>query len=137
MAGSLTYRTYRADSGTFHSIRMDESNASAAGATGGQLCPERVGDYGALPRGLKPRYVNTFDANLPRRKRRFIVGDPALVADLIVPGAIIDSEVYPNGEDDGGGSTSWVVTSYRGERTNIIPGRGNTDTGLTDGTSSQ
>lgn len=137
MAGSLTYRTYRSDAGTFHSIRMDESNASATAASGTQLCPERVGDYGALPLGLKVRYVNTFDAALPRRKRRFIIGDPALVAGLTVPGSIITSEVYPNTEDDGGAEGSWVVTSYRGEKVNIIPGRANLDTGLTDGSSTQ
>lgn len=137
MAGSLTYRTYRTDSGAFTSIRMDESNASTTTAGGSQLCPPKVGDYPALPRGLTPRYINTYDQNLPRRKRRFYVGDPTLVAGLVVPGATVVSEVYPNSEDDGGTTSTWVITSYRGEKSSVIPSNNAPDTGLTDGSSTQ
>lgn len=135
MAGSLTYRTYRGDNGIDYSIRIDESNASARDeASDSELCPARAGNYPAPPCGLKFRYVNTFDQARPVRKRRFIVGDTALIGNLIQPGALVLGVVYPvPGDAADGTETTWVVNSFRGEKNRIIPGIVSADTGLTDG----
>lgn len=139
MAGSRTYRQYTSDNGTNYTVVVDESNASATvtGGAGGSLLVIRTANSALLPKGVKMRYVNTYNSTLPTQKRRFYVGTQALVASLLAPGATITGETYPGEGDTAGDNDEWVVTSYRGEFARIAPGILAEDTGLTDGDTAQ
>lgn len=139
MAGSLTYRTYISDAGVSYSIKIDESNASATPNSGpaGELCPERSANHPAPPTGIKYRYVLCFAASNPLLKRKFIVGNPAIIPALIAPGATLTSEAYPGASDTTGAALTWVITAYRGEKSRSIPPFTAPDTGLLDGDAAQ
>jgi hypothetical protein len=139
MAGSRTHRQYTSDNGTAYTVVVDESNASATvtGGSGGSLLAIRTANSALLPKGVKMRYVNTYNSTLPTQKRRFYVGTQTLVASLLLPGATITGEVYPADGDAAGDNDEWVVTSYRGEYARIAPGILAEDTGLIDGDTAQ
>jgi hypothetical protein len=137
MAGSITYQRYTDDSGLSYSIKMDESNAK--GTVGSKrLCLARSVAHDGMPKNMEPRYVLAYNQITPAQKRKFIVGNPNAITDLLTPGAIVVSEQYPavNSESGGGGATiNWIVTYYSGERRKLIPAVNSStgDTGLTDG----
>ena len=139
MAGSLTYRTYVADSGVSYSIKIDESNAQAAvsGGSASPLCPVRTGNFPAPPTGLKYRYLLCFNQAEPDQKRRFTVGDPTVIVSATAPGATLTAEAYPGATDTPGSNVTWIITAYRGEKSRGIPAITATDTGLTDGDAAQ
>jgi len=139
MAGSGTYRQYDSDDGNSYTIRVDESNARGA-VTGGDaspLCAIRTTDPPPLPRGMRPRYVLAYNSAKPVQRRRFYVGDKTQVSALLAPGSTITAEQYPGAADTAGSNVTWVVTFFGGEKWRKIPSHTATDTGLTDGTSSQ
>ena len=139
MAGSLTYRTYTADSGVSYSIKIDESNAQAAisGGAAGALCPVRSGNFPAPPSGLKYRYILCYNQAEPDQRRKFTIGDPTLVVSATAPGATLTAESYPGVNDTTGSNVTWIITAYRGEKSRGIPAITATDTGLTDGDATQ
>jgi hypothetical protein len=141
MAGSRTWRAYTSDSGNQYSISIDKSNASAIptgnGSAGGALCPVRTTNSPRLPKGLKTRYVNCYNQANPLEKRRFTVGSTAAIPTVIAPGATIASEDYPGTGDTAGTTVTWVISSYRGEKTNNVPAFTAPDTALTDGSVTQ
>lgn len=139
MAGSLTFRRYTGDNNVAYSAKVDESNSNAAptGPGGSALMPIRTANNPPLPRGLKMRYVNTYSQANPNIKRRFYVGDILLIPLVLVPGATITGEDYPGAGDTAGTNATWVITSYRGEKSPNVPAFGAPDTGLTDGTVAQ
>lgn len=135
MAGSLTLREYTDDAGVKYTIKIDESNSEATvtGASG-NLCLQRSVSSPKLPRSdIKPRYVNCYNAALPTQKRKFIIGDNTKIVAVLAVGAVILGEGYPGAGDSAGSTVTWVITSYRGEQRNIVPGVAGGDTGLTDG----
>jgi hypothetical protein len=135
MSGSLVYRQYTDDAGVVYTIRIDESNSEATvtGASG-NLCLVRGTSSPKLPKSdIKPRYVNCYNAALPTQKRKFIIGDATKIGAVLAVGAVILGEGYPGTNDTAGGTVTWVITSYRGEQRNIVPGVAGGDTGLTDG----
>lgn len=142
MSGSMTYRQYGADNGATYSIRCDESNANATAQAGtgsptAALLPVRIANQPAMPKGLKPRYVNTYNSANPNQKRRFAY---SLAAQTIVlaAGATITAEDYPAGGGNAAGvAQTWIVTTGVGEKSKLPPSFSSPDTGLTDGTVSQ
>jgi hypothetical protein len=139
MAGSMTWRAYTADNGVTYSVKIDESNARAAqtGGSADPLMPIRTDNFPIAPCGLQKRYVNTYNQAVPTQKRRFYVGSQTIAATLITPGATLTAEQYPGSGDTAGANVTWVVSSYRGERSRNAPAFTAPDTGLTDGTTSQ
>ena len=141
MAGSLTWRSYTADSGVEYSIKTDESNANGVAAgtssTGGALCPVRTTNSPRLPCGVKKRYALATLGSNPLVRRKFTVGSTAAFSLLQQPGATINASVYPGAGDTAGAGVVWNVTATRGEKANNVPGYSAADTGLTDGTISQ
>lgn len=134
MAGSLNWFAYRDDGGAVFSIFIDESNAKAT-VGGVQLCLSRTAASPRLGAGFGKRYVNatlTSNANI---KRKFFVGNPLAIPQILGGGAFL-AAVYPTATDAAGTPVAWTVTSYRGEKTNAPPALNTTagDTGLTDGT---
>jgi len=137
MAGSLTWRSYTADSGITYSIRVDESNSRATvSSNAAPLCPVRTANYPAMPSGLKKRYVLAYSQANPNIRRKFWVGDVAQITNVLVGGLLI-GEDYPGAADAAGVNANWVITAYRGEKSRVIPTFGAPDTGLTDGTVGQ
>lgn len=140
MAGSKTWRQYISDNGTSYSVNVDESNANATvGGAGGNvlLLAVRTANYPAAPCGLIKRYVNTYNNTNPTIKRKFYVGSTAATLGVLTIGAQITAEIYPGAGDTAGASSTWTVTSFRGEKSRLVPAFGSPDTGLTDGTTSQ
>jgi hypothetical protein len=138
MAGSLTWRQYTTDAGVSYSIRIDESNANAAlvGGTAGAIMSIRTANLPLIPVGIKKRYVNAYNSALPAQKRKFYIGSAA-VASTLVSGSTLSAEAYPGTVDTAGTAVTWIITSYRGEKSRFAPAFSAADTGLTDGTVSQ
>lgn len=139
MAGSLTYREYISDAGVKYSIKIDKSNADAVPGSGvaQSLCAARLADDPAIPSGFSKRYILCYAIPDPLIKRKFYVGNPAVIPSLITPGATINATEYPGLNDVAGTSVTWAVTAYRGEKSRVIPAFTSPDTGLTDGTVSE
>lgn len=138
MAGSLTWRQYSSDNGAVYSVRVDKSNASATVSGGtGALMPVRTVNSAGAPQALKKRYANTFNRANPLQKRRFYIGTTANFLAASNAGATITAEDYPVAQGAAGVAQTWVVTSVRGERANLPPAFGASDSGLTDGTATQ
>lgn len=134
MAGSLNWFRYTDDAGSNFSIFIDESNARAT-VGGIQLCLNRTAASPRLGLGFEKRYVNAFLTSNPNIKRKFYVGNPLAIAQILLGGAFL-AAVYPVAGDTAVTPVAWTVTSYRGEKTNAPPAINTTagDTGLTDGT---
>jgi hypothetical protein len=134
MAGSKVYRQYNSDGGGVFTVLVDESNAEATIDAGTlPLIPLRGVPSGRLPSGFTPRYVLCTLLTNPKIRRKFKIGNPALVASALVPGAILKAQVYPTSADALSTTSDWTITAYRGEKINIVPSTGVGDTGLTDG----
>jgi hypothetical protein len=134
MAGSLNWFRYQDDSATSYSIFIDESNARAT-VGGIQLCLNRSAASPQLPAGLKKRYLNATLTSNPSIKRRFYVGNPLAIPQILAGGAFL-AGVYPVTADTAVAAVAWTITSYRGEKSKTPPALNATagDTGLTDGT---
>jgi hypothetical protein len=138
MAGSLTYRSYTADSGVAYAVRVDESNSNATVSGGtGVLMPIRTTDLPSLPKGIKLRYALGRAASNPLIRRRFYIGTLVNYAAAAANGATISAEDYPAAGSAAGTTTVFTITAVRGEKSNKIPAFGSPDTGLTDGTAAQ
>lgn len=135
MSGSKAIRLYTSDTGVGYAVVVDESNASATvGAGTLQLIPIRTVNVGRIPVGLAQRYVLCTLISNPRIRRKFKVGNPALVPALIAPGAVLKASVGATSADGIPVTEDWTITAYRGEKVNLIAAIGAADTGLTDGT---
>jgi hypothetical protein len=134
MAGSLNWFRYTDDGAANYSIFIDESNAKAT-VGGVQLCLNRTAASPRLGTGFKKRYVNATLTSNPNIKRKFYVGNPLAIPQILTGGAFL-AAVYPVPGDTAVAPVAWTVTSYRGEQTNAPPAINATagDTGLTDGT---
>lgn len=131
MAGSKTWREYRADTGELYSINMDESNARAIAPWNGQeLAKLRTANHRPFPIGFTPRVLHTWCQSNPKRKRDFIVGNPAVYGDQYLH----IGQLYVTTENP---SEVWIVTGYRGESIRTPTYYFQTDTGLDDGSPSQ
>jgi hypothetical protein len=134
MAGSLKWFQYTDDSGTNYSQNIDESNG--LGTIGGiRMSLNRSAASPNLPTKLKRRYVNAFVTALPAIKRRFWIGNPLAIPQILQGGAML-AAVYPSPTDGTPVTAPWTITSYRGEKNSPPPALNTTagDTGLTDGT---
>jgi hypothetical protein len=133
----MTWREYRDDRGVVWSIRIDKTNADATVTGGGAaLCIPRSANYPVLKGNGGLRSVYTYCSQAPAIRRRFTVGDPSLVAAILSSGTL-SALIYPSG---GGGAASlgtWVVTSYRGDKSALAPPILGDDTGLNDGSIAQ
>jgi hypothetical protein len=119
MAGSIKAMLYTADNGDTYAVRIDESNGEACGFSD-VTTPTSNG----LPRNITMRYVNTFRAAEPVRKRRFWVGTPAAFTTILNNG-LVSAPLWDDEADE-----DWIVSSSRGERVSVYS---DIDTGLTDG----
>lgn len=139
MAGSLTWREYTADNGSIYSIKMDESNANAFGASGSSLVPIRTTNAPQLPRGVRKRYVLCVATNNPNLRRRFTVGSQATMTLLRAqPTQTITAADYPTAGAAGAGTANtWAITYYGGEKSRVPVDITAVDSGLNDGTVSQ
>ena len=133
MAGSLKYVRYIDDSATPYSVLQDESNSEAT-CGGVILSLARLAAHPNLPTKLSKRYVNCFVTATPTIKRKFWVGNP-LAIPQILSGAAFLASAYPGAADTAGAPVAWTITSYRGEKNSPPPALNTTsgDTGLTDG----
>jgi len=123
MAGSLKWMKYTADNGQTYAVRIDESNGEAGGFA--DVVPEDTG-LTQLPKGIKMRHVNTYQASASDRKRRFYIGGGEVLTDILAGTQTIISAPVVGTET----AENFVITSYRGEQSSII---GYIDTGLNDG----
>jgi hypothetical protein len=133
MAGSLKYFLYTDDANAPYSVNVDESNGEAT-VGGIRLCLVRTAAHPNLPTKLKKRYVNAFVTATPNIKRRFWVGNPLAIPQILAGGAFLAS-AYPTAADATPVTVPWTVSSYRGEKNSPPPALNATsgDTGLTDG----
>jgi hypothetical protein len=133
MAGSKKPFRYRDDSGVDYTVVLDESNSTAV--CGGQpLFLPRTAAHPLLPSNVTKRYINAFLTSNPNIKRRFWVGNPLAVAQILA-NAALTAGVYPTANDAAVTAVAWTIGSYRGEKTSVAPAFNATagDTGLTDG----
>jgi len=133
MAGSKSWFKYTDDSGADFSVNLDESNSEASVGTE-RLFLNRTAAHPLLRKGTKLRYVNAFLVTNPVIKRRFYVGNPLAVPEIL-GGSSLTAAVYNLPTDDAAPVVlTWTITSYRGEQTSIPPNVSTTsgDTGLTD-----
>lgn len=128
MAGSLKWFVYTADNGSQYGVKLDESNAKAAGFP--DYAGGAAGSFPQLPRGARMRYANVVSGQV---KRRIYV--PSTTAPLWTNPAttvpLLDFSTSAAGVPVTATPVTAVVTSLVGERFRR-PFVG--DTGLTDGT---
>jgi hypothetical protein len=136
MAGSLKYFRYRSDAGVDYSINIDESNANAT-VGGVALCLPRTAAHPLLSGRTTKRYLLATLVSNPKIKRKFWVGNPAAIPQILAGSAML-AGVYPLSTDVAVAPVVWSISAYRGEKTGIAPAFNITagDTGLTDGTAS-
>lgn len=115
MAGSMAWFNYTSDDGVVYAVKMDESNAVAAGFTpNATVIP-------TLPRGVEMRHLNLQSSTTVRKKKLPV----PTAASLLWTGATSSIALATiDGEE------TFVTQSFIGERRtnrrNIV------DTGLTD-----
>ena len=131
MAGSRDLFQYTNDAGVVYTVEIDESNAEAT-AGGTPLCLRPTALTQGLPRRSMMRYANCFLVSNPDIKRRFWIGNPAAIANVI-NGQTFSAVVYPNSGDTAGSTETWSIASYRGEKFAAVQALNTPDTGLTDG----
>jgi len=133
MAGSKRWFRYVNDAALAYSVSLDESNSEAT-CGGIPLMLNRTAAHPRLSRGDSMRYVYAYVTATPSIKRRFWVGNPAAIPQILA-GAAFLAGVYPSAADGVTVTSSWTITSYRGERASTAPALNTTagDTGLTDG----
>jgi len=134
MAGSRDWFEYQADNNTIYAVQVDVSNSDALTNPGAQpLMLGRVtAAAGLLPKGFRMRYALAYNQAKPEQRRRFWIGNPAAVANVLTPGQTIVTEDYPGPADTNGVDQTWVITAFRGERSRLVPATTAPDTGLTD-----
>jgi hypothetical protein len=134
MAGSLKPFRYRDDAGADFTVILDESNSTAT-VGGVALFLARTSPHPYLSNRVKKRYVNAFLTSNPSIKRRFWIGNPLAIPQVLA-GAAFLAGVYPVPGDTAVAPVAWTITSYRGEKSATPPSLNTTagDTGLTDGT---
>ena len=133
MAGSLKYFLYTGDDGLPYSVNVDESNSE--GTIGGvRMMLPRTASHPNIPTKLKKRYVNAFVTATPAIKRRFWIGNPLAIPQILAGGAML-AAAYPSSADGASTTVPWTISSYRGEKNSPPPAFNATagDTGLTDG----
>lgn len=124
MAGSRVWFLYRVDSGIGYAVFLDKSNYADTNLgftriqSGSNTLP--------LPKGIKLRYVLTYQADAPSRKRRFYVGTLERYNELLTNRVI--SAPIVGGIDS---NVNWVITALRGEKRRLPY---SAETGLNDGT---
>jgi hypothetical protein len=133
MAGSLKWFKYADDAGVAYSINVDESNAEAT-VGGIALCLVRTAAHPNIPTKLKKRYLNAYVTATPAIKRKFWVGNPLAIPQILAGGAFL-AGAYPTAADGATTTVAWTIASYRGEKNAPPPALNTTagDTGLTDG----
>jgi hypothetical protein len=133
MAGSISWFEYTTDAGTRAALKVDKSNGAAVTSTGKTLMlPRATATAGALPGNIKKRYVYAYSSANPRIRRRFWIGNPLAIPDILISSTTITAEDYPAGDDKAGVAKTWIITAYRGEKASGIPAVAAPDTGLTD-----
>jgi hypothetical protein len=133
MAGSLKYFRYTDDTSANYSVNIDESNAEAT-VGGIALCLPRTAAHPNLPTKLKKRYVNAYVTATPAIKRKFWVGNPLAIPQILLGAAFLAAAVG-SATDGAPVQVAWTISSYRGEKNSPPPALNTTagDTGLTDG----
>lgn len=122
MAGSVKWFVYTTDGGKDYAIRLDESNTEAVnGAT--QDYVENLSIVDALPRNIKPRYVQYSNATRTRVIRCVCLTQTIYNA---VAGAVSTTPTIPDPIDDG---TLGLLAIIGEKRRLPVP----YDTGLIDG----
>jgi hypothetical protein len=133
MAGSLKPFRYRDDAGSDFTVILDESNSTAT-VGGVSLFLARTAAHPLLSGRVKKRYVTATLVSNPNIKRRFWVGNPLAIPQILA-GAAFLAGVYPVSGDTAVTAVAWSLGAYRGEKGAIPPALNATlgDTGLTDG----
>lgn len=133
MAGSKKLFKYIDDAGELYSVNLDESNSQATIGTV-PLFQERSATHPEKPASLKFRYILCTYKDNPLIKRKFWIGDPAVLVSIF-GGTDLAANVYPNANDSSPSTGNWSITRFVGESRRIIPAVNATsgDTGLTDG----
>lgn len=133
MAGSKKYVRYTDDAGVSYSDFLDESNSEAT-IGGIVLCAPRTAAHPNLPKKLAKRYLLAYVTATPTIRRRFWVGNPLAIPQIIAGGAFL-AGIYPTAADGATVQAPWTVTRYVGEISSPPPALNTTsgDTGLTDG----
>lgn len=134
MAGSLTWRQYKSDTGAVYSVACDKSNANCQTnlTRSGAIMPPRISNLPSLPIGLEMRFYYAISQSAPNKKRKFYIGDLLFV----LPGSITGTDyiIEFTGNVPGVGVELWLITGYVGERWRDIPRfAGEIDSGLSDG----
>lgn len=134
MAGSLNWFRYTDDGGTSYSVSLDESNSKAT-VGGVALFLNRTAAHPLLSSRTKKRYLLATLISNPQIKRKFWVGNPLAIPQILA-GATLVAPVYPVVGDTAVTGVNWSITAYRGEKSATPPALNITagDTGLTDGT---
>jgi len=135
MAGSRRKFRYESDTGAAFVLTLDESNGEAANGGGIRITGNLVGGELNKPSGFTPRYVLAYLQSNPNIRRKFVIGDPAVVVGVTATGNTIQAPVYANADGTVPTPATWVVTSYRGEKIGVSAAASAIDTGLTDGDS--
>lgn len=123
MPGSRVWFVYTSDDGKPYAVFLDKSNYlnSQLGFTRLQSGVS----YETIPKHLKMRYAETYDASTTSRRRRFYIGTLAAYngryTNRVIQAPLTAQE----------SPTNWIITCLRGERRRL-PYSG--ETGLNDGT---
>lgn len=88
---------------------------------------------GSKPDGFEPRYCLAYVQANPLIKRKFVIGDPAVVPTLVAGATTISAPVYSTADDSTPPSVAWVITYYSGEKRTVISTIASPDTGLQEG----
>ncbi len=110
MAGSLKYFRYRSDAGVDYSINIDESNANAT-VGGVALCLPRTAAHPLLGGRTTKRYLLATLVSNPRIKRKFWVGNPAAIPQILAGSAML-AGVYPLSTDVAVAPVVWSISAY-------------------------
>jgi hypothetical protein len=133
MAGSKKYFRYTDDTAANYSVQLDESNSEAT-VGGVALCLSRTAAHPNLPKKLGMRYILAFVTATPSIRRKFWVGNPLAIPQILSGGAFL-AGIYPTAADAATVAAPWTITKYSGEENSPPPALNATsgDTGLTDG----
>jgi hypothetical protein len=116
MSGRQVDFTYTSDNGINYKIRLDRSNGRALAVGNGlQICYPAVESLIAIPDNIKPRLLYTYNRDVPRQRRRFVVGYLPIWQWLLSKEnpAIVSAQYLPDSVE--GINTAWIITAYTGE----------------------
>lgn len=130
MAGSRSWKKYKADNGQFYSVNIDESNAEAADFDDLSLADEIAGAVPPpLPRGMKMRSASVLDADVGS-SRKIWVGKPD---SGIITGSVSSLLLFAFNNASGiSEAIAWVIQSIKGETQSSTRPRSR-DSGFLDG----